>query len=58
MDRKLVIKFLDKVIFYLKMLKRVASDLDNERLVNEIHLVHLEADTLRERLYNLQEDQS
>lgn len=57
MDRKLVIKFLDKVIFYLKMLKRVANDLDNEYLVNEIHLVHLEADTLRERLYNLQEEQ-
>ena len=52
-----MIKFLDKVIFYLKMLKRVASDLDNEHLVNEIHLVHLEADTLRERLYNLQEEQ-
>ncbi len=57
MNRERVIKFLDKVIFYLKMLKRVASDLNDERLVHEIHLVHLEADTLRERLYNIQEEQ-
>lgn len=51
MNKELTVEFLNKVILYLKMLKRIASDTDNWHLVNEVHTACVEAELLRERLF-------
>lgn len=51
MNKELTVEFLNKVIFYLRMLKRVASDTDNQYLLNEVHVASVEAEILRERLF-------
>ena len=57
MNKELTIEFLNRVIFHLGILRRVANDTNNQRLLDEVHALYVEADTLREKLYNLQEEQ-
>lgn len=57
MNKELTIEFLNRVIFHLSTLRRVANDTDNRRLLDEVHAVYVEADTLRERLFSELEEQ-
>ena len=57
MNKELTVEFFNKVIFYLRMLKRVASDTDNQYLLNEVHAIFVEAELLREKLFLKSEEE-